>query len=242
MDGRSKPFTKTRTGPGPIWNQTLLLDDVRLPPPEHTEAGLSSQLELTLWDRDTGSTPDFLSRCCVSATQIIEASKKMDDYIAGASMQHPAEWLPLFEQDYTTRSGKVLVAFEICPQAETSQRVWLDSTFSEKQRKAGKCTPPVRKCRLEMLVVGCRNLESWFGSDPTAPLVELSLSNKKHGVGKSKKTLPSRDPSPTSPVFRSWLKMDCELPEDTLFRSENGTFVRFYTNSDHFTKTSSGQT
>ena len=218
MDGRSKPFTKTRSGPGPVWNQTLVFDDVQLMPPEWIQAGLSPRLVLTLWDRDTGSTPDFLARCCISSAQIFEASSKMDSYIARES-GHPARWYPLVEQDCATRAGNVLLAFEICKSAEAGERTWLDSTFSDKQRSSGKCTPPVRKCRLEMLVVGCRNLKSWGLTEPTAPYVELSVSNKKGGVGKSASTMPRRKPRPTSPSYVDdrLLILECELPEDTLF-------------------------
>ena len=218
MDGRSKPFTKSRSGPAPIWNQTLVFYDVQLLPPKWIQAGLSPRLVLTLWDRDTGSTPDFLARCCISSAQIFEASSKMDEYIARKS-GHPAQWYPLFEQDCATRAGNVLLAFEICKRSEAGKRAWLDSTFPEKHRTAGKCTPPVRKCRVEMLVVGCRNLKSWRFTEPTAPYVELSVSNKKGGVGKSASTLPRRKPRPTSPSYIDdrLLILECELPEDTLF-------------------------
>lgn len=217
MDGKSKPFTKTRSGPGPIWNQTLLFDDIQLLPPEWVQSGLSPRLMLTLWDRDTGSTPDFLAQCCIPATEIFLGSSKMDEYIAKKS-SHPAQWYPLVQRDLVTRAGKVLLAFEICKRAEAGKRVWLDSTFPEKQRTVGKCTPPVRKCRLEMLVVGCRNLKSWF-TDPTAPYVEMSVSNKKGGVGMSAATLPRCKPHPTSPNYIDdrILNVECELPEDRLF-------------------------
>lgn len=188
MDGKAKTKVKTRTGPGPIWNQTLQFDSIRLPPAEYLEAGLAPQLEMSLFDRDTGSVPDFLARCAISATDIIDASERMTAYVAGET-GHPAKWHELFEQDYAVRAGKVLLAFEICKKSDAPEKAWLDSTFPEAQRKAGKCTPPVRKCRLEMLVVGCRGLTSWMGSKPTSPFVGLSMSNKSGGVGKSASTL-----------------------------------------------------
>jgi hypothetical protein len=182
----------------PRWYEILEFDGLKLPPQDYICQGLASELILELWDHDSWGRDDFMGRAHVSLQT------------ASASVPDQPSWVPFLLLDSEdVNAGEVLLSLQLV--TETEREIVLD-------RVPRPIAPSMRRCTLEIFVLGCRALKPILFGQPNCPLVQFSLGGgNSAAAGIGIKTKPSNTPSSSAPNFLEVIKIVCDLPEDPLF-------------------------
>lgn len=192
IGGKTQQTSTKHSTLNPHWYETLSYD-IDLPDKDHIDSGLAPEIVLQIFDHDALSADDFIARCALS--------------LRGVGPQMPAspEWRPLRVLDSSEFVGELLVSLQL-----------MDMNHDPMNHVPHEIQPKMRRCTIEMMLLGCRGLKSFNYIDPVAPYVSFQLNGQSANT-KSLLTKPVQLPSPTDPNYLEIVKISCHLPEDPVF-------------------------
>ena len=193
--GQSKETSRKTGTLFPHWFETLSFT-LQLPSREHIQAGLAPELILQLFDHDRLNPDDFMGRCSLSLTH------------ATAAMPDSPGWVPLRLLDTNAPAGQLLVSLQL---------INLNTDQAALSRGIPRTIKPaMRRCTIELMLLGCRDLKAYNYREPVAPFVKFSL-NGDTGVAGQLMTKPQNLPAATDPNYLQILKISCHIPVDPIF-------------------------
>jgi hypothetical protein len=222
--GGSKAVTSVRPETlNPVWYENLMTK-VNLP----VNPALRRPLSVMVWDQDFGSgalaslfSDDFLGSADVSWKDAFGSRFEKQDF---TNYAEPTSWIPLIDHSNGSKSGEILLSFQLFPESQYSQAV-----------AAGELNivPPfIRDCQLQITALGCRNLAPFGIRSVNNALLEFDMASSTASVsakgheGKKKKvpkvcqllrTKRANTPSGSDPNFSHTFNVTVNVPLNPLF-------------------------
>ena len=192
IGGNTRNTSTKQSTLNPHWYETLSFD-VELPDKDHIDAGLAPELVLQLFDHDALSSDEFMGRCTLSLRGV------------GPQLPVSPEWKPLRVLDSSESAGELLVSLQL-----------MDINLDPVVHLPTEIRPKMRRCTVEMMLLGCRGLKPFNYITPVAPYLSFQL-NGVSAKAQSLLTKPAMLPSPTDPNYLEVVKISCFIPEDPVF-------------------------
>ena len=192
IGGSTQETTRKRSTLHPHWYETLSFE-LNLPSRDHIEAGLAPELILQLFDHDMLTSDDFMGRCALSLRGV------------GPEMPTSPEWRPLQLLDRPELAGHLLVSLQLINKNTDLVQVPSD------------IRPKMRRCTVEMMLLGCRGLKQFNYITPMAPYVNIRLNGEATAADGGLLTKPAMLPSPEDPNYLEIVKISCFIPEDPVY-------------------------
>jgi hypothetical protein len=222
--GGSKAVSSVRPETlNPVWYENMVTK-VKLPVNRHLRRPLSVQV----WDQDFGSgalasllSDDFLGSADVSWKVAFGSRFDKGDLHTYAE---PTQWIHLTDPLDGSRSGEILLSFQLFP----------ESQFSQAQAAGEMNIVPefIKDCQLQITALGCRSLAPFGIRSVNNPLIEFDLASSTSSVGAKghqgkKKKVPkvsqllrtkrTSTPTGSDPNFSHTFNVNVNVPLNPLF-------------------------
>jgi hypothetical protein len=209
----------------PVWYENIVTK-VKLPVNRHLRRPLSVQV----WDQDFGHvhgalasllSDDFLGSADVSWKVAFGSRFEKGDLHTYAE---PTQWIHLTDPLDGSRSGEILLSFQLFP----------ESQFSQAQAAGEMNIVPefIKDCQLQITALGCRSLAPFGIRSVNNPLIEFDLASSTSSVGAKghegkKKKVPkvsqllrtkrTSTPTGSDPNFSHTFNVNVNVPLNPLF-------------------------
>lgn len=161
---------------------------------------LAPNIVLQVWDsKFGGKTPVGIVRCPLDGVQITNAANA-----ANAGIPTP-KWMKLRGIDGKGNMGEILASFMLLRKETLDKRV----------TPSREITPSLRKCYIDIHVVGLRNLTRLGSASLRMPFLEFDVVS--HAYGDRVQGSTCRLPAPTDPNYLDRFVVLTYLPDDPLY-------------------------
>lgn len=161
---------------------------------------LAPNIVLQVWDsKFGGKMPVGVVRAPLDGVNITNAANA-----ANAGIPTP-KWMQLKGIDGKGNMGEILASFQL----------FRKETLDKRLTVSREIIPSLRKCYLDLHIVGLRNLTKMGYSNLRYPFLELDLVS--HAYGDKVQSSTCRVPSPNNPNFLDRFVMLTNIPDDPLY-------------------------
>eukprot|EP00002_Diphylleia_rotans_P036357 TRINITY_DN799_c0_g1_i1.p1 TRINITY_DN799_c0_g1~~TRINITY_DN799_c0_g1_i1.p1 ORF type:complete len:1445 (-),score=361.51 TRINITY_DN799_c0_g1_i1:290-4624(-) len=170
----------------PVWNQVL---EASADFPENL--AFAPEIQVLVYDKDVVSKDDFMGRFSVNVSNL------------GPGFVETPKWYSLSMEDYNFPMGEILASFQVIPQKEISSHPIMD------------IRPMTKPARVEIFVIGMRNLEPFRLLPIQNPFIEFDVGDRaKAGRYRTER---SKRPSGQNPNFLKAINLELDIPLSKLY-------------------------
>jgi hypothetical protein len=238
FQGRDRDANKTRVVEKnlyPAWYQTICFPDIQLA--DHNNYEFCSQVALRVFDQDNLDSDDYMGMAAIDLQEAFHCAST----VPASDFPDPV-WKPIFYEKPGDSVGDILVSIQLI-QDEDNNVEPLPDFLAEKppgykyigvskeekhrtmnawrQKKADNekfwIKPDGRRCFLEVIVLGIRNIAPYHFRSMSNPFLEMRLDSL--GNTYEANTEPSKHPDPDNPNYLKRMVIPVTLPEKSLFAS-----------------------